>query len=391
MDFELWWLLSWPAFFILGWLAARIDIKHVVRESSALPRSTLMGLNFLLNEQQDKAIDSFLEAIAVDPQTIELYFALGNLFRRRGEFDRAIRVHQSLVEREDITEAQRVQALSELGQDFFKAGLLDRAEEVYTRLRETDRRPEALRALLEVYQQEKDWAKAVETARMLPDQNNAMWEREISNFYCELASNDIANSRFEQAVEQVENALKISRRCVRALVLQGDIFAAKGQDQAALESWQRIEQQNPEYLSLVALKMTEAFGRLNQAEKGIQLLRSYLEKYPSIDLLEAVFKWEMEQHGAEAAYAVVRNELRRNPTLLGLDKLLEAVGQTISPDKRPDLEMVKGMIHAHTRRVARYFCSDCGFKARQFYWHCPACGGWETYPPKRTEEFDLSP
>src|SRR5437870_9585726 len=135
MDFELWWLLPLlPLFFSLGWIAARIDIKHLLRESRALPLSYFKGLNFLLNEQPDKAIEAFIEVVKVDPETIELHFALGSLFRRRGEYDRAIRMHQNLLERADLADEQRVIALAELGQDYLKAGILDRAEEVFKKL-----------------------------------------------------------------------------------------------------------------------------------------------------------------------------------------------------------------------------------------------------------------
>lgn len=169
MEIEFWWLLALPLFFGLGWLAARVDIRQVVRESRSLPQSYLNGLNFLLNEQQDKAIDAFIEAVRIDPDTIELHFALGSLFRRRGETERAIRMHQTLVEREDLSEAQRVEALAALGQDYLKAGLLDRAEAVFLKLRGTVHDEAATRYLLEIYQQEKDWSKAIAVAQALPD------------------------------------------------------------------------------------------------------------------------------------------------------------------------------------------------------------------------------
>ena len=155
-EFETWQLLLVPLFFGLGWVAARIDMRQVVQESRVLPRSYFQGLNFLLNEEPDKAIDAFLEVARGDSQTIELHFALGGLFRRRGETERAIRMHQSLVDREDVTDEIRLQAMSELGQDFLKVGLLDRAEEVFSRLLETSLKDEAERALLEIYQQEKE-------------------------------------------------------------------------------------------------------------------------------------------------------------------------------------------------------------------------------------------
>src|SRR5207302_6003354 len=155
MEFDFWWLLGFPLFFGLGWIAARIDIKHLVSESRALPQSYFKGLNFLLNEQPDKAIEAFIEVVKVEPQTIELHFALGSLFRRRGEVERAIRMHQNLVERVDLPEKQKLDALKELAQDYLKAGLLDRAEELFTKLRDTSHAEDALRSLLEIYEQEK--------------------------------------------------------------------------------------------------------------------------------------------------------------------------------------------------------------------------------------------
>ncbi|MCL2658122.1 MAG: lipopolysaccharide assembly protein LapB [Betaproteobacteria bacterium] len=393
MDFEFTpvWLLALPIAFGLGWLAARIDIRHLVRESRALPRSYLAGLNFLLNEQPDKAIDAFLEAVKIDPQTVELHFALGNLFRRRGEIDRAIRMHQTLVDRDDLNAEQRAQALSELGQDFLKAGLLDRAEAVFVKLRETGLRQVALKQLLELYQQEKDWQKAIEVAKSLPNTDSTLMLREIANFHCELALDALARGHFDESEKQLERAFAVNRQSVRASIILGDLRLAKGDARGALEAWQQIERQNPIYIAMVAERMMEAFRRLDDQASGVQLLHSYFERYPSLDLLDAVFQWELERDGPQAAYALVREELRRNPTVLGLDKLLEAAVLTASPEQRQDIELIKGLIHTHTRRVARYRCEDCGFKARQFYWRCPACGGWETYPPRRTEEFDLTP
>jgi lipopolysaccharide assembly protein B len=391
MEIEFWWLLALPLFFALGWLAARIDIRQVVHESRALPRSYLNGLNFLLNEQQDKAIDAFIEAVKIDPHTIELHFALGSLFRRRGETDRAIRMHQNLVDREDLSAEQRMQALAELGQDFLKAGLLDRAEAVFLKLRDGGLNDLALRYLLEIYQQEKDWAKAIEVANALPDHAGLEWRTEVANFHCELATAALADSRHEEARRHLDEALAIDRRCVRASMILGDLLAAEYKDEEALEAWKRIESQNPVYLALVAERIMEAYNRLGRLEQGHVLLRSWLERHASLDLLDEVFQWELESRGGRAAYDLVREELRRNPTLLGLDKLLEAALINAPAEQRADIELVKQLIHGHTRKVARYRCDACGFKARQFHWRCPACGGWETYPPKRTEEFDLTP
>ena len=388
MEFEYWQLLLIPAFFALGWAAARIDIRHLVKESRSLPRSYFQGLNFLLNEQPDRAIESFVEAVKVDPQTVELHFALGSLFRRRGETERAIRMHQTLIERDDLAQDLKLAAVSELGQDYLKAGLLDRAEETFERLRGTALDEEAKRNLLEIYQLEKDWERAIAIARELPDVAS---HKEIAEYYCELAAAEMIRSRRDEARRHLATALDTNRLCVRASLLEGDIYAQEENLSAAIECWQRIESQNPAYLALVAQRLLNAYRTLDRRDEGLRLLRGYLENYHSLDLLDVVFQLVLEADGPEAAYALVRDELRRNPTLLGFDKMLEARLFNAPAEIRPDIDLAKSIVQNYTRRLARYRCDNCGFKARQFYWRCPACGGWETYPPKRTEEFDLTP
>ncbi len=388
IELEYWQLLFFPLFFGLGWAAARIDIRHLVRESRALPRSYFQGLNFLLNEQPDRAIESFVEAVKVDPETVELHFALGSLFRRRGETERAIRMHQSLIERDHLPEDLKLQALSELGQDYLKAGLLDRAEDVFDKLKASTHAEDAKRNLLEIYQLEKDWAKAIAIAAELPDFAS---QKEIAEYYCELAAAEMIRARPEAAAEHLQAALERNRKCVRASLLQGDIAAQQDNHEEAIACWQRIEQQDPTYLALVAKRLMDAFRNLVRHDEGLLLLRGYLERYPSLDLLDVVFQLVLEVEGPEAAYALVRDELKRNPTLLGFDKLIEARLHIVPPESRPDLDLAKSIVQGYTRRLARYRCDNCGFKARQFYWRCPACGGWETYSPKRTEEFDLTP
>jgi lipopolysaccharide biosynthesis regulator YciM len=393
MEFDYWWLLGLlPLFFGFGWMAARIDIRQLVHESRALPRSYFKGLNFLLNEQPDKAIESFIEVVKVDPETVELHFALGSLFRRRGEYDRAIRMHQNLVERPDLGADQKLAALFELAQDYLKAGILDRAEALFARLEDGPHATEARRHLLDIFQQEKDWPRAIEMARRLQRDSGESRGKEISQFLCELGATEATHSRPEGARRHLEGALEANRKSVRASVALGDLARAAGDLEAAIEHWKRLESQDPAYLALVAQRLLEAYRAVGRLEEGLTLLAGYLERYPSLDLLDTVFQTTMEARGAEAAYKLVRDELRRNPTLLGLDRLLEAqIVADAHPERRRDLELVRNLVHSHTRRLARYRCEECGFKARQFYWHCPACGGWESYPPRRTEEFELSP
>src|SRR5436853_4973873 len=247
---QLWWLIGFAIFFVLGWLAARVDIRQVVHESRSLPRSYFKGLNFLLNEQPDKAIEAFIEVVKVDPETIELHFALGSLFRRRGEYDRAIRMHQNLLERADLGAEQKVIALAELGQDYLKAGILDRAEEVFKRLSDGPHAATARSHLLEIYEQEKDWARAIEMTKQVESD-----PRDLAPYFCELAASEAAHARPGAARRHLEAALEANRKCVRASLQLGDLERSSNNLDAAIEHWKRIEAQNPAYIALAAQRL----------------------------------------------------------------------------------------------------------------------------------------
>jgi lipopolysaccharide biosynthesis regulator YciM len=390
MEFEVWWLLALPLFFALGWLAARIDIKQLVSESRRLPRSYLKGLNFLLNEQPDKAIEAFTEVVKVEPETVELHFALGNLFRRRGELERAIRMHQGVLDREDLAPEQRLSALYELAQDYLKAGLLDRAEDLFARLRGTALEQQGLRYLLDIYEQEKDWLKAIATSREMDPIIGRSSARDIAHFYCELAAAEVVHSRFDAARRYLDEALAVNRKCTRANIILGDIESACDNPEAAIAAWKRVEGQNPAFLAQLGDRILAAHRRLGRAGEGLQLLTGYLASYPSVDLLGCVIGETLEVRGVDAARELLREELRRNPTLIGLNRLIEIQIAEAPAERRQDLELMRNLIQQHSRHLSLYRCDGCGFRARQFYWHCPACHGWETYQPRRAEERELA-
>ena len=388
MEFEFWWLLALPVFFGMGWIAARVDLKSLLSESRAMPSSYFRGLNFLLNEQPDKAIESFLQVAKENPQTVELQFALGSLFRRRGEVDRAIRMHQDLVGREDLPADERRQASLELAQDFFKAGLLDHAEEVLARLAEAEPSPDVHRQLLDIYIQEKDWAKAIGAAKKLEASAKRNYQREIANYYCELAIGEHVHGRDREAQAYLGQALEANRKGVRANLLRGEWLARAGKHEEAIDAWKAIEQQDPAYFGLAAEGMVESYKALGRPAEGLTLLRGLNHRYPGLDLLNVVYQATAEAEGDEAAWRLVRDEVRRNPTLVGLDHLIDAELVRAPPERRQDLQLMKNLVHTHAQALAVYLCANCGFKARQFFWQCPACGGWETFPPRRTAELD---
>jgi len=390
MEFQLWMLLAFPLFFGMGWLAARIDLKELLSDSNILPHSYFQGLNFLLNEQQDKAIEAFIEVVKVDPQTVELHFALGSLFRRRGEVDRALRMHHNLVDRADLDEEKRQQAIFELAQDYLKAGILDRAESLFSELESTTYGKQSLEFLLELFQKEHDWLKAIDVTKRMAALSGQPYDNHAAFFYCELASEAIAGGDTAKAREYLQQALLTDRNSVRATMMLGDLLASEGKHEEAINIWKCIEMQDAQYLQLVAERLLNAYRSLNQEADGIALLREYLSKYHSLDLMNVVFTGVLKIDGSAAAYQLVRDELVRNPTLLGLDKLLEARLLEVPVDMRSDVEMVKDLVHKRTRNLATYHCDHCGFKAQQFYWHCPACHAWGSYSPRRGEETGMA-
>jgi lipopolysaccharide biosynthesis regulator YciM len=385
MDLDFWWLLVVPVAFALGWMAARYDLKALLSESANLPRSYFRGLNFLLNEQPDQAIDAFIEVVKLDPETIELHFALGNLFRRRGETDRAIRIHQNLLSRADLPSSERDHALFELGQDFLKAGLLDRAEEALGRLDAGEYARDAQRSLLTIYEIEKEWGKAIDAAARLETMGDEPLVKEIAQFHCELAQEALQCKDAAEAAMQLERALSANPSNVRATILAGDVAAATGDQTAAIEAWRRVESQNPSYLPLVAEKLMKAYAALSRPQEGAALLAEYVEHYGASDLLDVAYPHVAQLCGAEAAHALARKQMQAAPNLAGMTRLLDAQIEAAEAPRREELELMRTLIKQRTKNLPRYTCQNCGFRARLFYWQCPGCSGWETYAPRRIE------
>ncbi len=384
MELEAWHLLVLPLFFALGWVAARVDIRHLLRESRAVPASYFQGLNYLLNEQPDRAIEAFVEVAKVDADTLELHYALGALFRKRGELDRAIRMHQNLVDRADLNQEQRQRALFELGLDYLKAGLLDRAEDIFKKLQDGPRGLDARQHLLEIYVLEKEWQQAIAMAEELERSGLPAQNAETAHYHCELALNALLHQDLAAARASLNTALAKHRKSVRASIQLGDLEARAGNDAAAIEAWRQVENQNPAYLPIVADRLYQAYKRQGQGDQGLQLLRAYLERYPSADLFHSVFNILVEQRGWDEARELAAEALKRTPNLRVLDDYLQA--RSIGGETA-DLEMrlAQDLVHRQVSRTSHYQCGRCGFKARQFFWQCPACASWDSIPPEKVD------
>lgn len=420
MDFDLWWLILVPVLFGLGWIAARVDVRQMLSENRKLPDSYFRGLNFLLNEQPDRAIDAFIEVAKLDPETIELHFALGSLFRRRGELERAIRVHQNLLQRNDLPESQRDQALHELAQDFLKAGMLDRAEEGFERLKSSRFAADALRALIRIYEAEHDWPKAiaaVHTLQGLVDQPMPF----AVHYYCEQAAAALA--RTPPDTEAAHAALDTAARLVgasgehadaaelpgtgpgrvRVALLQARLAGLEGDTRAERTHLQGIVTGTPEFAGMAAPALLENHRREGDTADVLAFLQEVYVRHPSQDLFDAIFQGLYADEGVARAWQFARDALKKRPSLLGLDRLLQAQLQRPGSEactppaaagsdwiSDEDAALVRSLINRHTQRLGRYACRACGFRARRFYWQCPGCNAWETYLPKRLEELEGS-
>lgn len=385
MELETWHLLVLPVFFALGWLAARVDIRQVMKESRALPASYFKGLNFLLNEQPDKAIEAFLEVTRLDPDTLELHYALGSLFRRRGEIDRAIRIHQNLVDRSDLNQEQRLKALYALGQDFLKAGLLDRAEALFKRLQDGPYAMEALKHLREIYALEKDWDQSITTAARLETLGCHSQDADTAHYHCEQALNAMLRKDTETASRLLKRALELNRKAVRATLLLGDIEAQAGRHEAAIALWRDIETQNSAYLPIVAERLVTAFRELGRIDDGIDLLQGYLTRYPSHDLFHALYLSLAQARGWQAAETLAADALKRQPGMRVLDDYLQARTSQAGEQAELEVRMAQDLVHKQVSRASNYQCGECGFRARQFFWQCPACARWDSIAPERKE------
>jgi lipopolysaccharide biosynthesis regulator YciM len=384
-EIQYWWLIALPVFFGLGWLAARIDIKQVLSEARSLPAAYFQGLNYLLNGEINRAVDVYVDIARHHAETVELQFTLGTLFRRRGELERAIRMHQRLLERRDLTDSQRQSAELELAVDFMKAGLFDRAEALLHALADTAYARRARVELLAIYQQEHEWRKAIEVAALLRDESHT-YQHEIAEFNCELAAQAITRGKHDEARQYLEQALSEHRQCARARLMLGELAMASGNAEAAIEYWLAMEKQDVHYLALAARPLLAAYDQLGRGDDGDALLLRLLGHNPDLDVVDIVYERLIQRQGVAAAHAFVRDRLREHPTMPGLRKLLEA-HLLVAPDaEKPEIEIIIRLLNDNTREHSMYYCRECGFKTRQYFWHCPACNEWETYPPVRGKQ-----
>ncbi len=381
MEFDLQWLLiGLPVVFALGWIASRLEQRQQRRDSQAAPRHYFKGLNLLLNEQHDQAIDAFIEAVQGDAETTELHFALGNLFRRRGEFERAVRVHEHLLKRGDLKAEQRHRAQFALAQDFMKAGLFDRAEAAFASLDGSAHEADAQLALLSLHERAHDWPAALAVAQRLGQRGEASFAERMAHHWCELALAAQARGDTAAANHALAQARMLAPDAARPLLEQGAHLARHGEHAAALANWDELAQRHPGAFDLIAVDYAtsaRAAGALAQASAQ-EVLMQGLQRQPTVALLRAINALQGTQ--SETRWAA----------FLSTHASLAAAAELLVIPASQWQATTQGVLHSAIQRAGQplqtFSCAACGFEARQYYWQCPGCLNWDSYPTQRGGE-----
>ena len=380
MEFDFTWLLlGFPVAFALGWLASRFDLRQLRIENRQAPKAYFKGLNFLLNEQQDQAIDAFIEAVQNDPDTSELHFALGNLFRRRGEYDRAVRVHEHLLSRGDLSQIERNRAQNAIALDYLKAGLLDRAEVALRKLEGTSYQEEARIALLSIYERSSDWTQATEIAAKLDSTSHGSFGVRQAHYLCEQAKTSAASGATDQALVLFKQAAELAPASPRPLIELAKLQNQLGLHVDAYNTLLQLEQHAPQALPLAAELLANVAFNGQQQQAALALLKRSYEAMPSVDIVEAIIKLDSHTHSARDWYV---KHLEQQPSLVAATRWI--AGERFENEQPHGL--VQRALDKATKPLMRYRCAACGFEATQHFWHCPGCQAWDSYSARRIEE-----
>lgn len=382
--FELLWLLL-PVAALSGWVIGRRERTVPGKdEGRGFSSDYFQGINYLLNEEPDKAIEVFTRMVEVDSDTVETHLALGNLFRRRGEVDRAIRIHQNLIARPSLSPSQRGYALLELGEDYMRAGLFDRAESLFNEAVDLDMHAAAaLEHLLDIYQQEKEWEQAVAAGQQLEQRTGRPMGPIIAQFICEQAEDRVGREDIAEARQLIRRALQVDPNSVRASLLLGDLERRQGNYRAALKAYQRIKHQDVEYMPEVLERLIHCYRGLGQTGEAIRYLRRVQQEYRAVSITVALTDLIREQEGDQAAMDFLAGQLRERPSIRGLKRLIELNVSESDPDERRqrDLQVLRELFDALLRERPGYLCRSCGFSGKALHWQCPSCKAWATIKP----------
>ena len=384
MNFDLSWiLLGLPLAFVAGWLASRLDLRQLRFENRQAPKAYFKGLNFLLNEQQDQAIDAFIEAVQNDPDTSELHFALGNLFRRRGEYERAVRVHEHLLSRGDLNQADHQRAQHALALDYLKAGLLDRAETALLKLEGTPFEAQARLALLANYERSRDWPQAALVAQKLTVAGEGNFDTRLAHYLCEQADACLSRQDRAQALALLRQAIATAPEAPRPRIDLAQLLASQGNVQDASAALELALQTSASAAPLIAIALAKLAMESGHTAQTLILLKNHYEATPSLDVLDAIVALEatLTTPAPTARDWYVRH-LEHEPSLVAAAKWI--AGEKLEHEQfHPQVQ--RALDHA-VKPLMRYRCAACGFEAKQHFWQCPGCQAWDSYPARRVEE-----
>lgn len=369
-----------------GWYMGRRSAQQgKQQEANRLSREYVTGVNFLLSNQQDKAVDLFLDMLKEDATDVEAHLTLGNLFRSRGEVDRAIRIHQSLLESTSLDYDQRLLAIQQLGRDYMAAGLYDRAESMFKQLiNENDFKVSSLKQLLSLYQLTSDWQQAIDIAEKLARADKSQQGTHIAHFYCELALQAMAGDDLDRALTLLRKAESADKNCARVSIMFGRVWTAKGEPDKAIQVLQKVPEQDAEMISEVLPLIKESYQRLGDMSQWRVFLEQCVEKHQG-SMAELYLAEEIEsQQGLDSAQHFLEAQLHSAPTLNGFHRLVNYYLEGTEDGRaKESLAVLRDMVAEQLRLKPRYRCQKCGFTAHAIYWHCPSCKSWSTIKPMR--------
>lgn len=368
----------------LGWWMGRRNRagSSVEGYSSGLSNQYFQGLNYLLNEQPDKAIEVFIKMLEVDSETVDTHLALGNLFRRRGETERAIRIHQNLIARPTLNQGQRSQALFELGLDYMRAGILSRAENVFLELlRDKSRNIKAMEALVDIYQQEREWEKAIDIMTRYQAATGRPQQPVVSHYYCELAEAALHSGVLDRARKHVKQALSTNKNCVRASLLEAEIEQRLGNDRAAIKALKRVEQQDARFLSEILQPLLQSYRRLGKQEEAVGYIKDLIDRYHDNSLALALVDVVAETGNKQQAIQVMTEQMKQQVSVGGLRKLIDLNLASTTGHARENLLILKDLSDKLLMNKSTYRCDQCGFEGKTIHWQCPTCKHWSSIKP----------
>ncbi len=362
-----------------GWLLARGTTNRTEnKRNRKISHRYFQGLNYLLDEQPDKAIAVFIEMAEVTSDTIETHLALGSLFRRQGEVERAIRIHQNIISKPGLDERQKTRALLELGEDFMRSGLFDRAERLFSELSERETHaPSALRNLLDIYQQEKEWGKALLQAKKLEQVSDQKMGLVMAHFCCEMAEVDLAAGKPADARKQLRQARRNFPESIRARMILARIAEQQEMLVEALDVYEEIAEMDSEYIHEILQAYITCAQTAGEWPRALSQMDHWAETYDGVSLLLAQTAAIREGQGLDAATHNLADVLTRHPSVKGLDRLIELKLEG-GPATESGDEILRAVAQKLLARQPSYRCTHCGYAGHSHHWQCPSCKNWST-------------